>query len=78
MTEHKAGKCIKTWFGNAEVKATKEFDSVQQAAETNNPSKDAKVTVLGLSWGSSNTKLIKGKDEQQLNSSSVSKTRQGT
>lgn len=77
MTEHKAGKCIKTWFGSAEVKATKEFDSVEQAAETNNPSKDAKVTVLGLSWGSSNTKL-KGKDEQQLNSSSVSKTRQGT
>ncbi len=78
MTDLKPGKCLKTWLGNAEVKATKEFDSVQQAAETNNPSKDAKVTVLGLSWGSSNTKLIKGKDEQQLNSSSVSKTRQGT
>ena len=42
-------KCKKVWTGNAELKATQEFDSVQSAAETNNPGKNAKISVLGFS-----------------------------
>lgn len=56
-------KCKKVWTGSAELKATQEFDSVQSAADTNNPGKDAKISVLGFSWGFSNITLTKEKTD---------------
>jgi|TARA_R110002012_G_scaffold187957_1_gene354988 hypothetical protein len=69
--------CKKTWQGTAEFTATKEFDSVQVAAETDSPGDNAKIEVLDLKYTKSSIKLTKETDEQ-FKGASIQKTGQGT